>query len=285
MEIEVTLMSGAGNIFSVVDNTRYNLSEDFFQNFAKVICEGNYQFRRTEGLLVIEKDNTDTVDFKLKYYNPDGSFGMMCGNGGRCAVFYAVEKKIITKAKETILFDVWDVNYSAFFENNLIKIKFPPPQSVHQNKSLSVDGELIIGDYVNVNSPHFVVEFDQLKLSLEYDFFNFPLEKFAPKIRFHQDFQPEGVNVNVFISEHNKVYIRTFERGVERETGACGTGAISTSISLFLKNKKQSKYTIVPPSKEDLEVAISHDIENIIKEVYLIGNAKILDVQRIQIDT
>ncbi|MCX7909887.1 MAG: diaminopimelate epimerase [Ignavibacteria bacterium] len=283
MEIEITIMSGAGNIFSVFDNRDTRFPIEFFQKNAKNICKKSYNNYETEGLLVIENSLQGDIDLTLKYFNPDGSFGMMCGNGGRCAVKFALEKNIIKKS-EKIKFDVWGKEYTANFVEDNIKIEFPPPISIIQNKEIKLDEIIVKGDFINVNSPHFVIEFTKSQFANMSDFHNFPLEFWAPKIRFHNDFQPDGVNVNIFKFQNHKIYLRTYERGVEKETGACGTGAISTAISLHIKNQSNSNFTIIPTSQEELKVEIFKDNNGNIRGVSLLGNAKILDVTKILLD-
>lgn len=282
MELEITIMSGAGNIFSVVDNTKYQFPIQFYEKHATHICENSFSKGRTEGLLVIDKSQKDT-DFSLKFFNPDGSFGMMCGNGGRCAVFFASKGGLINRNK-SILFDVWDETYVAEFIEDKIKIRFAPPKTVEVDKKIHLEEQIVVGDYVDVNSQHFVIDYKKSPFASQYDFFAFPIKEIAPQIRFHKEFQPKGVNVNFYLASEDKIYLRTYERGVEGETGACGTGAISTAVSLFHRNKAINKFKIIPPSKEEIEVQINVNELGKIDEIYLIGNAKVVEVAKLEID-
>ncbi|MGB9770461.1 MAG: diaminopimelate epimerase [Candidatus Kapaibacteriota bacterium] len=284
MEIELTIMSGAGNIFSVVDNRNYSLSKEFFIKNAPKICSKSYSKGNTEGLLVVETASSNEKDFALKYFNPDGSYGMMCGNGGRCAVLFAKDKGIIETSKSRIRFDVWEVEYIAELIEDKIRLKFPPPTIIKKEILVTIEKDNIFGDYINVNSPHFVINFIDSPFSKEYDFFEFPLHEIAPKIRGHEIFRPDGVNVNFYLNFSEKIYLRTYERGVEKETGACGTGAISTAVSLFLKNHSKKRFLIVPPSKEELEVEIYSEDSGNITEIYLTGKAKVLEIAKLDID-
>lgn len=122
MELEVTVMSGAGNIFSVIDNRKYQLSVDFYSKFASQICRKSLKGKTTEGLLVLENQiSQNDVDVLVRFFNPDGSYGMMCGNGGRCAVLFALNKGFIKNANNQIVLEVWGGKYTAEFINDKIK--------------------------------------------------------------------------------------------------------------------------------------------------------------------
>lgn len=274
MVLEVSVMSGAGNIFSVVDNRKLNLPIEFFQKKSSEICEKSFPGMKTEGLLVIERDNSGTSDFILKYFNPDGSYGMMCGNGGRCAVLFALEKNIVQKINEPIIFDVWGTKYLAYLKNNRIELRFPPPVIIEKHRTIQALSNYIVGDFIDVGSPHFVIDFNDLKT--QKDFFGFPFKELAKTIRYHNEFQPQGVNVNLYLWEGGKIFLRTYEKGVEEETGSCGTGAISTAISLFLKDTTKTEFEIIPPSKETLFVEIFTDSNQNIEEISLSGSVTFL---------
>jgi len=283
MELDVTIMSGAGNIFSVVNNRNYHLPLNFYQIHSSEICRRSYSKGSTEGLLVLDKDEKSKSSFNVYFYNPDGSFGMMCGNGARCAVAFALNNDIIHNTNSPIQFEVWGKAYLAEISEGLIKVKFPPPVSIVKNKTIFFDKHNITGDFVDVNSPHFVIDFSSLDLFQDVDFYSFPINDFAPKIRYHNEFLPNGTNVNFYKVVNDKVMLRTYERGVEKETGACGTGAISTAISIFLKNGK-TNLRIIPTSQEELTVEILLDNTRNISNVFLTGNAKVLEKAKINID-
>ncbi len=281
MEIDVEIMSGAGNIFSIIDNRKLKLPTDFFQHYAELICEKSYD-KKTEGLLIIENAKNDEKDFSLKYFNPDGSSGMMCGNGGRCAVGFALNREIIVENKNVIKFDVWGQDYVAELIEDKIKITFPPPIQINLNKTIEINNFTINGDFINVNSPHYVINIDEQKLFAKYDFFTFPVNDYGRSIRFHNEFFPGGTNVDFFKLQNDIIYLRTYERGVESETGACGTGAISTAISVYFAKKKQTKFRIVPTSREELIVEIIVE-GNLIKNINLIGGYKFLGKSKLLI--
>ncbi len=285
MVFEVTVMSGAGNIFSVIDNRKYKLSVDFYSKFAGQICQKSFKEKPTEGLLVLDNQTSQSdVDVLVRFFNPDGSYGMMCGNGGRCAVLFALNNGFIKDANKQIVLDVWDSKYIAKFVNDRVKIEFPPPNKIELNTLLTIENKPIIGDYVDVGSPHLLIDFSNIKSEVNTGFYDFALKEFAPKIRNHNAFKPNGVNVSIYLLENDKILLRTYERGVEDETGACGTGAISAAVVNYLKNNKKNLYTVVPPSREELLVEIETNAQKNISKISLTGYAKTISTNKITID-
>lgn len=274
MKIEVSYMSGAGNTFTVIDNRKYNLPTTFWSSQAYLLCSTNSVNKiATEGLLIINesKDN----DFKVDFFNPDGSNGMMCGNGGRCAVFYAQKNKFF-KEKNEIKFEMSGNVYLSKIADNLIHLYFPPPIEIKQDLKLKVGREYITGTYINVNSDHFCLDYKEFKDLQKSKFREFCIDTYAPKIRFNEAFTPRGVNVNFYnIKNRKTVELRTYERGVEAETGACGTGALSTALTLKLKQKIDLPIKIIPPSEKELYVNIIYDQNNHIQNLILTGDAEI----------
>lgn len=268
MKIDLYIMSGAGNIFSVMDNRKYQFSKDDLHKLTPSIC-GYARSKPTEGLIVL--NNGDIYnDFSVYFFNPDGSYGAMCGNGARCAVKFAATLNIIQE-KILTTFIMADTRYSAIIENDEVTVYFPDPLEVIPDKRVMVNGEHIHGGYVNVGSDHFVTEI------ITDTFSAFPLVAFALPLRHHTDFLPRGVNVNIYTRKENDVVcLRTYERGVEAETGACGTGAISTAIYCSLIHNIPSPICLIASSGQQLTVGFTRHL-NTITDVYLRGGAEILD--------
>jgi diaminopimelate epimerase len=283
MLIEVTYMSGAGNLFSVIDNRKYNFSESAYSRIASDLCKPNKkEIGRMEGLLVINESKD--YDFEVWFFNPDGSSSMMCGNGGRCAVRFGKDHGLFEYTKNnTISFYMAKRNYTASIIENMIRLNFQAPQEIKKKISLEIENKTIIGDYINNGSDHFVLDFNENFSSNINDFNNFDIALFAPSIRHHIEFKRKGTNVNVFFQESkNKLYLRTFERGVEAETGACGTGALATAISLFTNNRIDLPVTIIPSSKIPLNVYIGSS-DNKIDSLVLEGPAEYIGKDFVEI--
>jgi len=152
------------------------------------------------------------------------------------------------------------------------------------NKKIVVNNNEINGIYVNVNSDHFVINHKNNDIIKNKSFDDFCINTFAPPIRFHQEFEPNGVNVNIYsIVNRNKILLRTYERGVEAETGACGTGALSTMLAAYSLNEIDLPVTIIPPSKSPLTVDIEGEFPDKIKSLILEGNAEIKNEKEIEI--
>ena len=224
-------------------------------------------------MLAINSD--EEFDFSVKYLNPDGSTGMMCGNGGRCAVDFAVSRKISKKQNGTHSFSMAGNIYEAELTDIGIKLTLPPPKNVILNKKVVIRNLNITGTYVDVASDHYVIDFNQLNGS-HADFNEKSINKFAPQIRYSQVFNIAGVNVNIFRKVGDLVYLFTYERGVEKVTGACGTGAISTAIHLFKNENYKLPITIIPPSSIPLMVDFNLDFSGNIKKIYLSGHSEII---------
>jgi diaminopimelate epimerase len=271
-------MSGAGNLFSVINNSIYDLTEKQLSELAPILCSKNeYNPNRTEGLLSINRSKLDGTSFDVEFYNPDGSKDAMCGNGGRCAVAYAIRNGI-SKAMDNIKFSMADNVYTSIIMPETIKIYFPPPVSIKSGIQISSGDYSILGDLIDVGSKHFVSAIERIDEFSGKDIREIDISGFAKTIRHHSFFQPAGVNVNVYqILESDRIIIRTYERGVEAVTGACGTGAISVAISYVEDGRGSFPIILIPPSEEELIVDAERDINGKYLSITLEGGAKVLD--------
>jgi diaminopimelate epimerase len=273
-EIEVYRMSGAGNLFSVIDNSDFLFNDVQLIELAGLLCNINeFNNFKSEGLLAVSKSNED--DFDVKFLNPDGSTGMMCGNGGRCAIDFAIQKSISKNRNGTLNFSMAGNKYSGEISIDGVKLILPPPKRVEFNKQIEIMGKKITGTFVNVTSDHFVVNFKDLRdFDLEFNIES--INKFAPSIRLHPDFGLSGVNVNIYGLTQDTIYLYTYERGVEAVTGACGTGAVSTAIHCEEVHKISLPITISPPSAIPIYVNIEKNYSNEIKNLQLTGHSEII---------
>lgn len=271
-------MSGAGNTFTVVDNRQYKLPQNFYSAVASLLCGQKHENDiKTEGLLILNESDVQN-SFNVDFFNPDGSNQMMCGNGGRCAMMFAVHEKFIENFDNDtkVHFTMAGGEYSSQVIGETVKLFLPPPVEIRENVSIKIYQTIINGTYVNVNSDHFVINYFDYKRLQEKPFDDFCIDTIAPPIRFHDDFKPRGVNVNIYlVKSRNELWLRTYERGVEAETGACGTGAISTMLTALSKNEIDLPVTIIPPSKSPLTVDIEGEFPMNIKSLILEGNAEI----------
>jgi diaminopimelate epimerase len=276
MEVEVQIMSGAGNIFSVIDNRKYQFDDEYLQKLAPLICSKSFSKGKTEGLLVVNNPKDSNSDFLVNFFNPDGTTGMMCGNGGRCAVSFALDKGLLSNKRQNIVLEFSNNYYSATLIENRISLEFPPPIQIQSNISISVDGISIVGGYVDVGSPHFVINILNNELTKRSHIKNLDVLSLGKKIRYHPYFEPNGTNIDFYIVMNNKIYLRTYERGVENETGACGTGAISTALISYLNNEIELPVEIITSSEHTLTVDMKGKTPDPFRPI-LIGETEFLE--------
>lgn len=254
MTIACTIMSGAGNVFTVIDNRHYNFSIDEGKHIAPLLCSAKYAGKTTEGMMLIAPSPRADEHFRMEFFNPDGSHGAMCGNGGRCAVRFAVEQGI-TQQHDPLVFSVLDAVYTASFHGETISVSFPPPREVNFTYPIVIGNTTVDAGYVNVGSDHLVLNIDDIAPLLGAGFSSFDIRYWGALVRNHPRVAPRGANANFYsLQPDGLVYLRTFERGVEAETGACGTGAIATTLIAAHRHKLAMPVCLVPTSGRALQV-------------------------------
>lgn len=242
---------GAGNDFILIDNYS-DSSVKISSLMIKKLCNRHFGIG-ADGLMLLKKHSE--YDFEMDYYNSDGSGGTMCGNGGRCIVAFA---KRIGLIKDYAKFIASDGKHEAYIdENNIVKLKM---NDVSEISKINKDYKCYTG------SPHYVVFSDNIKNK------NIPLEGKA--IRYSNDFKKEGINVNfVKIEDSKTLSIRTYERGVEDETLACGTGAVASALTFAEKNKNISDEYKINVKGGTLKVSFKKE-NNKFKDIWLSGPAE-----------
>jgi diaminopimelate epimerase len=267
-QIDFLKMSGAGNDFVVIDNRRGTVTEPVA--FARVVCDRRRGVG-ADGLLLLE--NSNRSDFQMKYYNADGSYGGMCGNGGRCISRFAYLKEIV--ASEQMKFDALDHVYRAQILKDDVKLTMKNPSDIRSNEMLPMDGLNLISHYIDTGSPHCVIFLDQNKdiLGTLRDLDVYGIGK---TIRYHKSFSPNGTNVN-FVEgvDSNTIRIRTYERGVEAETLACGTGSVASAILANQIGGVRAPVVVQTQSGESLQVDFQNRGMSVYEEVSLLGSAHV----------
>ncbi len=202
---------GAGNDFIIIDNRTNSFNPDDSKLINK-LCDRRFGIG-ADGLILVS--DFKNADYEMKYFNSDGRLGSMCGNGGRCTAHFAAKHGIAdTKQK----FMAYDGFHQAFIENDTVRL-----QMSDINEYRIVNGNY----FIDTGSPHYIVfteDIDKLDVFRE-----------GGKLRWSSEFAPGGTNVNFVQILDNGLYIRTFERGVEDETLACGTGITASAIASVLK--------------------------------------------------
>jgi len=250
-----TKMSGAGNDFVFLDE-KENLGLSISNELVKKLCN-----RKTgigaDGLIVI-KDKKD-FDFEMQYYNSDATTNTLCGNGARCSIKFAKDTKRISSKDVKFLSN--NLAYTgSVLEDELIRFDFMSPNKIKLNFKVKATNQLITSNFVDTGSPHLVIKIGDVlsefkKIKSNYDNISeFPVYELGKEIRNLPEFSPGGTNVNFIKIIDDKVHIRTFERGVENETLACGTGSVASAIIANLVDGLKPPVTLVTKSGEQLIV-------------------------------
>lgn len=271
MKYKAYKMSGAGNLFYVIDNRDLSIDDRIKSKLFDFFSSSSF---KAEGYIFLKKSENNT--FSSEFFNPDGSCGMMCGNGGRAIVRFAENLGLIDD-NQNITFDMADKVYSAKIDGDLVSIYFTYPELIDYNMPISVCDKIIRGVYVENGSHHFCVNIanydDYRDIAVEL----FPLNEIGKLVRYNEAFLPLGTNFNIYSIDNNIIKLRTYERGVEAETGACGTGAIATAFAAE-KFGIEFPMTIIPTSGEKLVIDLNDE-----RKVILTGPAVILGYSEIEV--
>lgn len=267
-QVVFTKMSGAGNDFVILDNRESVVSEP--DAFARKICDRRFGIG-ADGVLLLEK--SARADFMMKYYNADGSYGGMCGNGGRCISRYAYLNKIV--AKSEMSFEALGYIYRASIAKEDVRLRMKPPTDIRLNQTIVLANCELTYHFVNTGSPHCVIFLDQ-NLQLGGDLGVIDVHGLGREIRHHARFAPEGANVSFVDMKNPSTYqIRTYERGVEAETLACGTGSVAVGLAANLVKSAAAPVSILVRSGETLTVGFVRKSQNTYDDITLFGSAHV----------
>jgi len=258
MNITFNKYQGAGNDFIIIDNRNGKLNPSDSKLINK-LCDRRFGIG-ADGLILISKDSQS--DFEMKYFNSDGYIGSMCGNGGRCTAHFALQTGIAGKKQRFLAFDGI---HEAFVEKDNVRL-----QMSNVNEYKLVDDNY----FLNTGSPHYVI--------FREDIDNIDVYQEGKNIRWSSKFAPGGTNVDFVQVQDKGLYIRTFERGVEEETLACGTGVTASAIASVLKGHFDTTPVNVSARGGDLKVEFRID-NNEIKNVWLTGPATFVFEGRIDL--
>lgn len=262
-------MNGAGNDFIVLNNLEERLTAEAFPELARVLCERHLSIG-ADGFMVVDAP-TQGGDYKMLFYNADGSVGEMCGNGARCICRYGYENGLAgeTQTVETMA----GIVTGKRIDRRLYRIRLNDPSTVQMEHSVEVEGVKYPCAYVELGNPglpHAVVPYRGLKSADENE-----LRELGRAMRHHPSF-PKGANVNFYeITGEDTVYERTFERGVEDFTYACGTGTASVAAVLTLQGRVSGQGVRVDMTGGQLTVDVEREGSRI-RALYLTGPTNIV---------
>ena len=257
-------MNGAGNDFVIINNMDGAIDPAKYGIIAKTLCERHMSIG-ADGMMFVEKPLGD-ADYRMMFYNSDGSMGEMCGNGARCICRFGYETGLAG--------DVQTVETTAGvvighrINKRLYKIRLNDPSVLEVNYPVELDGTMRDCAYVELGNPgipHAVVPIEGLA-----DFPERLLFDLGRKLRYHEAF-PKGANVNFYeITGEDEVLERTYERGVEDFTYACGTGTGSLVSVLTMKGLVSGKNVRVNMTGGQLIIDIDRE-GDVIRNLYLTG--------------
>ena len=262
-------MNGAGNDFIVLNNLEERLPAEDFPAIARTLCERHMSIG-ADGFMVVDAP-TQGGDYKMLFFNSDGSIGEMCGNGARCICRYGYERGLAGEV-QTVETTAGIVTGKRI-DSRLYKIRLNDPTTIQLNAPVEVDGVKYDCAYVELGNPglpHAVVPYHDLRNADENE-----LRELGRKIRWHKNF-PKGANVNFYeIIGEDLVYERTFERGVEDFTYACGTGTGSLVTVLTLQGKVSGSGVRVDMTCGTLIIDVERE-GSVVRDLYLTGPTNIV---------
>lgn len=259
--IEFWKMNGSGNDFIIIDNRDGKVPEKDMVALVKGACRRRESVG-ADGMIFIV--NSKKHDFAWRFFNADGSEAEMCGNGSRCAARFA---SLNGMAGNSMAFETLAGPISAEVKGRIVKVLMPVPSGLKRDIDLSMRSGRISVDFINTGVPHAVVHVKDLAAH--------PVFEWGREIRYHSIFSPGGTNAN-FINVRNPNYIevRTYERGVEDETLACGTGSIASALTANARGMASSPVTIKTRGGEELKIYFEKTGDSFTK-VWLEGGTSI----------
>ena len=238
--LRFTKMNGAGNDFILFDNRTGSIDLDRSQ--IAQLCD-RHRGIGADGILLLERP-TNHADFRMRYFNADGGEAEMCGNGARCFARFANR---VDGQTAKISFETPAGVISAELKGDLVTLRMTEPTDLRLNVDLPIADENKTVHFINSGVPHVVIavaKIDDADVRCD-----------GAAIRHHKMFSPNGANVN-FIEKRgpNKIAIRTYERGVEDETLACGTGIVASALIFAASEKSSSPIMVLARGGDELEV-------------------------------
>ena len=296
--LKFTKMNGAGNDFVMVDNR--DLSFQPTQDLLAKLCD-RHRGVGADGVLLVEpahhsaaatereldqelaqtfpasdppshtQEPSQTADFRMRYYNADGGEVEMCGNGARC--FARFVQKIETAEgrapRKALSFETIAGVIGAEYEGDLVRLRMSSPHGLALNAQLPVEAETLEVQFLNTGVPHAVVFTPKVE--------TYPIVEHGAALRYHRHFAPAGTNANfVQVLAPGDLRLRTYERGVEGETLACGTGVVASALLHSLLTGAESPIAVRVQGGDTLSVEFKKrgaGAETQFTEVDLIGPA------------
>jgi diaminopimelate epimerase len=254
-------MTGAGNDFIVIDD-RGNAIGDDARELAREMCRRRVSVG-ADGLILLVPSTR--CDFRMRYFNADGSEADMCGNGGRCVARFAHDLGIVGL---TMQFETRSGVHQAVVTDEGVRLSMAEPRAMLLDYHVSIHGQKFVVHRVNTGVPHAVMEVEDLE--------TYPVVETGRALRRHDVFLPEGTNVDfVRVLDENRIALRTYERGVEDETLACGTGAVASAIVMAALKRVRPPVSVLTRGGDTLTIGF-YMSDSGFCDVTLAGDAKVV---------
>jgi diaminopimelate epimerase len=232
------------------------------KGFAQKVCRRRVSVG-ADGIIFIERSKK--ADFKWQFFNADGSEAEMCGNGGRCAARFAHLRKV---AGPHLTFETLAGILSAEVHGKRVKLEMTKPYGLKLDEKVSVEGKRLTISRINTGVPHAIVFLDSVK--------GIDVLGTGRVIRNHPHYAPRGTNTNfVEVRNRSRLLVRTYERGVEDETLACGTGAVASALIAAFKGLVKSPVSVKTSGGEILTVHFAIEAGKV-RKVFFEGDVHII---------
>ncbi len=260
--IEFWKMSGSGNDFILIDNRNGEVEDGEMVEFSKLVCRRKLSVGADGVIFII---GSRKYDFAWRFFNSDGSEAEMCGNGSRCAARFAYLNKI---APARLTFETIAGPISAEVMDRRVRVLLTDPEDIRLDLDIETFLDWDSIDFMNTGVPHVVIRVKDVE--------QVPVIDVGRRIRYHRLFSPEGTNVDFMkrVSE-NLIKVRTYERGVEDETLACGTGAIACALISAIRDGNASPVDVETRGGEILRIYFKKD-GNRFFDIWLEGDTNII---------
>jgi diaminopimelate epimerase len=239
-------MSGSGNDFILVDNRDRSIEDEAMGPLVKKICRRRESVGADGVIFVTESER---FDFGWRFFNADGGEVEMCGNGARCVARFAHLKGM---AESNMTFETLAGPIAAEVTGHRVKVSIPVPTALEMDIDLPLETGWLSADFIHTGVPHVVIQVDSLS--------DYPVFQQGKSIRYHPMFSPDGTNANfIRIISPDLLEIRTYERGVEDETLACGTGAVAAALVSGARGMVESPVRAKTQGGEELRISFQKE--------------------------
>lgn len=254
-------MQGSGNDFIVIDNSPKTIPPADMHNWAKTLCPHAFSIG-ADGIIFLEPDDSGQAATRWHFFNADGSRAEMCGNGSRCATLLA-HMLGMAPAEHHMLTDAGKVHARVFRDAGEVEVQLTPARDLTLNFSLDLGGENFTAHFANTGVPHAVIVSADVKA--------LDIKDLGAKVRYHAHFAPAGTNANfIQVVSRSELLLRTYERGVENETYACGTGAAASVAVAHALGLCEPRARVTTSGGEVLEISVHGT------DIFLRGKAQLV---------